>query len=72
MNAKLMYFHDQTKQLLLCTIESGILNIILNFVLIPKYGVHGAIFSTILVSFYIALIRDHLYKEVRYIPKLRY
>jgi len=72
MNAKLMYYNDQTKQIFMCTIESGILNIILNLILIPVYGVYGAIFSTLIVSFYIAIIRDYLYNDLRYITKLRF
>jgi len=51
------------------TIFGSILNIILNFLLIPLYGLNGAIFSTIITLFLSVIVYYIFHKETREITK---
>lgn len=51
------FFHKKTKIIALGTVFSGLLNILLNYLLIPKYGMYGAAIATLLS--YIALFIAH-------------
>lgn len=42
-----------------------IINIVLNIILIPKYGIHGAAFSTLIAVIYTSMISLYLYKRTR-------
>ena len=52
------HFHKKTKRIAANTITAAISNISLNFMLIPKYGLFGASFAT-LVSYIISLIMHY-------------
>lgn len=51
------------------TLVGAIINVILNFILIPKYGVSGAAFATLVSQIFAALIYDLIHKRTRFIFK---
>jgi O-antigen/teichoic acid export membrane protein len=62
-----MLSKKDTKKALLSTVIAAVLNIILNIVLIPLYGVHGAVFATLISFITIFAIRAYeapLYKKL--------
>jgi O-antigen/teichoic acid export membrane protein len=59
---------NRTKALSVITIVSALINIGLNFILIPIYGLVGAAYSTLLSYVFLSIIGHYL--NVRYIKKL--
>jgi O-antigen/teichoic acid export membrane protein len=56
----------RTKTLLLLVVITTIVNLILNFLLIPRYGINGAAFSTLISSaIYLMLISTIGYKLLK-------
>ena len=53
------FFHKKTKIIAIGTVGAGILNIILNAIMIPKWGMYGAAISTAIS--YLALFFAHYY-----------
>lgn len=53
---KLLSMRNKTKNILFCIIVSSLLNIILNWILIPKYGINGAAFATMISFFILGLL----------------
>jgi len=51
-----IFYKKKTHYFLIITPLSAIINIVLNFVLIPKYGMYGAAFSTLFSFFAFAMI----------------
>ena len=49
-----LYIHKQSKLLMLLVAISAIINIALNFILIPKYGIEGAALATLISHFILA------------------
>ena len=47
------------------TVVGAIVNLILNFILIPKFGINGAAFATLISQITVALIAPLLYKETK-------
>lgn len=63
-----IYQEKKTKQLMYMVISAAVLNIILNFIFIPIWGVYGAAYATIL-TFTIFYIIKYLYvKKCYFIP----
>ena len=63
-----IFFEKKTIFLSKSSIYSGIINIFLNILFIPKYGVYAAIFTTI-ISFAILLISSSFYcSKIRTVP----
>jgi O-antigen/teichoic acid export membrane protein len=59
---------NRTKALSVITIISALINIALNFILIPVYGLVGAAYSTLLSYVFLSVIGHYL--NVQYIKKL--
>lgn len=61
-------FEKKTIYLTKCSIYSGIINILLNIIFIPKYGIYAAIYTTI-VSFFILLLFSYYYcNKIKTVP----
>lgn len=61
-------FNERTTSLFKITTLAGILNVVLNIIFVPIYGVEAAVFSTYLCYMYMG-ISGHLFKDTRqYIP----
>jgi len=63
------WFIVENKQILSLqrTIIGALFNILLNFILIPLFGMSGAAFSTLLSQFIVGLIADIIQKETKHI-----
>ncbi len=61
-------FQEKTTSLFKITTLAGILNVVLNLIFVPIYGIEAAIFTTYLCYMYMG-IAGHLYKDTRrFIP----
>jgi len=67
-STKMMELHKQTKTIFWIILSSALLNVILNLVLIPKYGMNGAAISSaisflmiFLAASFIVFIKHRLY-----------
>jgi PST family polysaccharide transporter len=60
-----IYTLNLNKYQLKITLTSSILNIILNFILIPLYGAIGAVISILITQIYSTLISSFIYKPLR-------
>ena len=48
----------------------AIVNIILNYLLIPKIGINGAAIATLITEFFVCIISPLMYKETRKFTKI--
>lgn len=70
--SKYFLANNLQKQLFIITVISAILNVILNYILIPIWGINGAAIAT-LISFSIGtLITPLIFKEARIMMKMSY
>ncbi|MCF7861662.1 flippase [Candidatus Woesearchaeota archaeon] len=69
-NGKYLVNENLTKIALYKTILGAISNIILNIILIPKYGINGAALATLISYFISALLTNILFKKTRIILKM--
>lgn len=53
-----------------CVIFGALSNLILNYILIPKYGINGAAVATLISQIIVALIAPLFYKEIRVSTKI--
>jgi O-antigen/teichoic acid export membrane protein len=58
---------NKQKYITLYTVIGCIINIILNWFLIPAYGIKGAAYATLIAYFFSAYFNNILFKETRYI-----
>ena len=58
------FFHKKTKIIAFGTISSGILNIFLNFILIPRFGMYGAAIATSISYFGLFIAHAFLVKRI--------
>jgi O-antigen/teichoic acid export membrane protein len=70
-NYMLIYYYDlysfkKDKKILISTIMGATLNIILNIILIPQYGIIGAAFATLLSIISILITQYTFTKELKY------
>ena len=64
----MMYQEKKTKQAMYIGVSCAISNVMLNFLLVPKYGAYGAAYATLL-SFIYLFIFDYWYaKKCYFIP----
>ncbi|TCD46268.1 capsid assembly protein [Streptococcus sp. X16XC17] len=61
----IQFYHANTKMIPIGTIAAGIVNAILNYFFIPKFGIYGAAVATVL-SYLCLLIFHHLISRKRY------
>ena len=59
------YFCKKTKMISVGTICSGIVNIVANYFLIPKYGMYGSCFSTIISYFVLFIVHFVIAKNIK-------
>lgn len=59
-----IFVYNQQKKLVLINIGGVIVNIFLNFLLVPKFGVTGAAFATLVSSAFITVIVWHKMKKI--------
>lgn len=59
------YILKQSKNIAFCVIAGAILNIILNFLLIPRFGIYGAGIASI-VSYFLIVLRNYFAAERKY------
>lgn len=64
-------YNEKTVSLLKITTLAGVLNVILNVVLVPLFGIEAAVFSTFLCYMYLG-ISGHLFKDTRKYLPVRY
>lgn len=65
---KTMYQEKKTKQMMYLTVSSGVLNIGLNFLLVPKYGSFGAALATTITFSFFFVIKYFYSKKCYFIP----
>ena len=53
-----------------CVIFGALSNLILNYILIPIYGINGAAVATLISQIIVALIAPLFYKEIRISTKI--
>lgn len=63
-----IYQVKKTKQIMILTAASAILNIFLNFLLVPEYGSYGAALSTTITFFFFFIIKYIYSKKCYFIP----
>ncbi len=56
------HFHKNTKHIAINTLVAAVLNIVLNYLLLPYYGMIGAAFTT-LISYTVSLVLHYLYSR---------
>ena len=61
----IQFFYENTKLIPIGTIIAGIINIVLNFILIPILGIYGAALATI-ISYIFLLIIHHIVSKIKY------
>lgn len=62
---------QQEKKILISTITSALLNIVLNFILIPHYGVSAAAFTTLISEFVICTLGFYYTRKIFYYKSYR-
>lgn len=55
---------NKEKALLYATIAGGLVNTILNFIVIPTYGMYGAAITTVLSEFAVFIVLVYLYRKI--------
>jgi O-antigen/teichoic acid export membrane protein len=63
-----IYQEKKTKQIMYLVISSAVVNIILNFLLVPKYGSFGAALSTTITFTFFFIIKYFYSKKCYFIP----
>lgn len=58
-----LFYYKKTKIIPVITFLSFALNLMLNLMLIPEYGIYGALFATIISHFFLVLIFYHVGKK---------
>lgn len=58
------FFNKQTKYIAISTVGAAIINIVLNYILIPKWGMYGAAFATIIAYVLLFLIHDFIARRI--------
>ncbi|MGT2829358.1 oligosaccharide flippase family protein [Streptococcus hillyeri] len=61
----IQFYHANTKMIPIGTIAAGVINVVLNYFFIPKMGIYGAAFATVL-SYLSLLIFHHIISKKRY------
>ena len=62
---------SKQRYLLFCTVVGAFSNILLNFLLIPRYGVQGAAFSTLISQLFSAYALDFMNDKTRVLFKMK-
>jgi len=62
---RFLFLHNIEKYILERTIISSTLNVILNYILIGRYGINGAAISTLITLIYINYFHDLFNKDTR-------
>lgn len=61
----IQFYFENTKLIPLATLIAGVINIGLNFMIIPAFGIYGAAMTTV-VSYMILLILHHIVAKIKY------
>lgn len=67
-----IFTHNMQRKFVWCTIGGALLNILLNFVLIPKFGIYGAAVATAFSSVALTIIIWYIAKKINYFKVLPY
>lgn len=65
---KAIYQSKKTKQLMLIMLSSAVMNILLNFLIVPKYGAFGAALTTTITFIVFFIIQYEYSKKCYFIP----
>ncbi|RLJ73891.1 flippase [Pedobacter alluvionis] len=63
----MLVIENLNKHNLIKSVQGLVLNIILNFILIPRYGINGAAIATLISQFYASYLYYILFKKTRHI-----
>jgi O-antigen/teichoic acid export membrane protein len=63
-----LFIHKQTKTIMLLVVASAVLNLVLNIILIPYYGIKGSAIATLISYCFLVLLADLASVRRLYIP----
>lgn len=72
LNARYFTAENMEKKIAHRAVASLIVNVSLNFILIPAYGIEGAVWATMLSLFVGAFLMDYFYKDLKKLRLIKY